>query len=518
MNNTLLFQWLFGGVAVFLYARERFDTPGPMRPTTTFTRYWMARVGYMMATLGLFLILGAATTDLPPGLASQFGMDTQPLDGLPGPVVAALILTSLLPRFPVLNKIDEAVKQWFQRIGNIPLEARELSGRIQSTPLAISPESLALLRPALADLHIEESWLSRVNAPCACPWTRSAVLYAIVKRWPQTPGYSRYVYDQPAQMERITGQIEALSSAGDAALQSFEMTGRPSPDEGEDKRLRKEIDALHRSLCDFIAGGVLQVGLSQRQRLAMLERLGFGAVPEPRSLLSVHEIILLAGLIFIGMLLIPLIASKFISAPLYLNMRVIVMVPMIYAVAIVAAIYPKAAWPIADVHAAEGRPYAGYFASGCLAAAAAFVVSLLLRYLMDFDGNVIDALTSPGWFRKAFLISVDRWPWLLMTFCATIAIAWTADNRFDSPGEEPRSLRVIEGISLAMIFALTQWVVLELLRIYSEPKQTHWNAPLMIIMTGIIGAILGYCVPHLYRTKRTAASRAVMPAGELTTG
>ena len=64
LDHTLLLQWLFGAFVVGLYARDRFDSPHSTRCTTTFTRYWIARVGYIGSMLLLFLVLGGAVTDL----------------------------------------------------------------------------------------------------------------------------------------------------------------------------------------------------------------------------------------------------------------------------------------------------------------------------------------------------------------------------------------------------------------------------------------------------------------------
>ncbi|HLT28232.1 MAG TPA: hypothetical protein VK047_16270, partial [Zeimonas sp.] len=64
MSRTLVLQWILGGVVVWLYALDRFDTPERTRPTTTFLRYWLARVGYVFSMLALFLVLGGAFTDI----------------------------------------------------------------------------------------------------------------------------------------------------------------------------------------------------------------------------------------------------------------------------------------------------------------------------------------------------------------------------------------------------------------------------------------------------------------------
>ena len=78
--------------------------------------------------------------------------------------------------------------------------------------------------------------------------------------------------------------------------------------------------------------------------------------------------------------------------PLAPNMRVLVMVPIIYAIAIVSAIYPKSLFPFASRQLGGHRPVAAYALSGLVAAVAAFVVSLLFRFAFDAEGNVFQAL------------------------------------------------------------------------------------------------------------------------------
>lgn len=515
MNRTLLLQWILGGVVVYLYALDRFDTPGPTRHTTTFLRYWMARVGYVFSMLALFLILGGAFTDLdlePVWRFLQVDTVSEEREATPGPLFAALVLTSLLPHLPYLNKLDEAVKHWFQRIGNIPFEVRELSGRIASTRIELEPEAFAPLRPALAKLGVDESWLLAPEGSLTHRWARAAVLHASIRAWPQSAGYARYVDEQAARFTAIGERIEAMSGLNESTLRELDRNVGGARDEPWRKRLPKDIDELNQSLADFIAGGVLHGALGTRQRHAALARLGFGSIPHPRNVLTVHEVFLVSGLIFFGMLLISLLTRRFVAPePLPPNMRVLIMVPMIYAVAIVAAIYPKAVWPFADMRTVGYRPVAGYAASGALAAAAAFVISLLFRYTLDAPGNLVDALTSYGRFREVLVVTVERWPWLLMVFFATVAIAWAADDCVDAPEAAPRWLRRAEMAGLALTFGLIQWMVAELLSTTAAgPERPGGRVAVMVVTSMLIGATIGYFIPHLYRGK--LAPRASAPA------
>jgi hypothetical protein len=111
------------------------------------------------------------------------------------------------------------------------------------------------------------------------------------------------------------------------------------------------------------------------------EMLGAG---ETRRPLASHDVILFAGLVFLAILFVPLTVRRFFDPlPMPQNLRVLVTVPIVYAIAIVAAIYPKAVWPFAARHPNGERPFAAYAVSGVIAATASFVVSLVFRFAFD---------------------------------------------------------------------------------------------------------------------------------------
>src|SRR5215467_10327239 len=100
-------QWAFGAFIVIFHAHDRFKIPRPMRATTTFWRYWSAWCGYLVATTGVFMLLGGAFGAFDPKtLLDLLGVEGLSFDQLPGPLLSALLLTSLLPHAPVLGKID----------------------------------------------------------------------------------------------------------------------------------------------------------------------------------------------------------------------------------------------------------------------------------------------------------------------------------------------------------------------------------------------------------------------------
>jgi hypothetical protein len=517
-DGALMLQWVFGACIVVFYAVDRFkeprQDPRPARATTTFWRYWSACCGYVVAMLGLFIVLGGGITEIDPHvLLPLIDSSDVPADAktMPGPLLSALLLTSLLPHFPTLGKVDAAVKRWFQRVGNIPYEVRELSSQLREASYQPRPEAMVHIAPVLHEFGVDESWLRESDTTLRHRWARNVAMFAHVQRWEATRGFTSYVDQHRTALPDLRTRIARLADLLDAKTLA-------ELDHDTGSRLaahtRKSIDAglesLEESLCDFIGGGVLDGAWNHARRRDALAQLGFAGLSPARGPLTSHDLVLVAGLVFLAMLFIPLAMRRFVDPqPLAQSMRVLVMVPMIYAIAIVAAIYPKSMWPYAARSPEGDRPFAAYAVCGLAAVAAAFVVSLIFRFVFDQTGNVFQSLSTRGAFAHAWATTTERWPWLLMTFFITVALAWTADNRDPVDAAACTRLRAIEAVSMAAVFAVLQWTVVQFLgaRSAEEAARLAVALPQMMATATTIGALIGWLVPHLHRT------RVRLPAG-----
>ena len=93
------------------------------------------------------------------------------------------------------------------------------------------------------------------------------------------------------------------------------------------------------------------------------------------------------------------------------------------------------------------------------------------------------------------VITSTQWPWLIMAMGATIGIAWVADDWALDPGKEPHWLRWAEAVGLAAFFSLVQWYVAILL--FGHP--TDQQLLRFLLTSAILGAAIGFFVPHRYR-------------------
>jgi hypothetical protein len=505
MNAANLAQWGISSLIVIIYALKRFETPSPARGTTTFVRYSLAKCCYVLSMLLLFILLGGGLTDSAPLLA-LVAKGVAKDASLPGPLYAALLLTALLPNVPILSRVDEWIKQEFQRIGNIPFEVRQLSARLQQTPLELNPNLYPGFHDDLRDAGVDEAWFSLPNDRLEARWSRIVALRLSPNSWRELRGYSAYLADREEQLKDIDERYKALGASLDetGALKGAAATTSIAATLA--RQLRRQITDLNKSLCDFIAGGVLQCEWSRGDREAKLRAIGFPRIDELRNPLGVNEVLLVGSIVFVVMNAIVLAFRSYAPDGLAQALYVAAMVAIIYAVAIVIAIYPKTMWRAADIQHTRSRPFGAYVLSGVVAAVVAFFIAVAFKYVFVTP----DKFIAPDHFRTVLTDTAMKWPWTLMTLGATVSITWAADDHATDPGQEPGWLRWAEAFALAAIFCALQWYVCELL-VGQGFKEYHDGQLQFLLTSTIIGGCIGFLVPHLYRKGNAEARAAQEP-------
>lgn len=120
-------SYVVASVLVTFYAVSRFNTPRTVRSQTTRFQYVASCVAYVASCLGLLMLMTwAFTQKILPLSVLHFGSNgpiPDNLNSLDAALVAALLLTSLLPSFPVVRDFDGAMLRFFHRMGAIPIGA-----------------------------------------------------------------------------------------------------------------------------------------------------------------------------------------------------------------------------------------------------------------------------------------------------------------------------------------------------------------------------------------------------------
>jgi hypothetical protein len=99
---------LVAGLLTAFYAGNRFATPRTVRSETTRFQYFSSYVMYVVSCIGLLMFLSWILAHKPALLGLLYSGTPIPdeLKGLDAPLVAALVLTTLLPSVPVLRDVD----------------------------------------------------------------------------------------------------------------------------------------------------------------------------------------------------------------------------------------------------------------------------------------------------------------------------------------------------------------------------------------------------------------------------
>ena len=115
-------------------------------PQTSRVQFWLSGGAYVVSSIGVFMLLAWAVQHnsslvraLQMGSTTQGGADVTNLDAA---LVAALMLTTLLPNFPVLRDIDAGILRFFYRIGSISFCA-QLWARQMKSAFSFPPDATA---------------------------------------------------------------------------------------------------------------------------------------------------------------------------------------------------------------------------------------------------------------------------------------------------------------------------------------------------------------------------------------
>jgi len=161
------------------------------------------------------------------------------------------------------------------------------------------------------------------------------------------------------------------------------------------------------------------------------------------------------------------------------------MISIIYTSAVAWAVYPKKSWKMAIPKSKQERPVEFYFVAGILAAVTSLVISFIFHFMYEAD------------LQKAWTGIAMRYPWALMSFSTAFAMAFLTDN--ESKGDtrwHGLSQRVIEGLILGCVLVLAATLTILWLK---DVANAGPRFDTLLPMSGVVGFLLGYCIPTWYR-------------------
>jgi hypothetical protein len=502
-------DWLAAMLLVAYFAHARFNTPSKNRSSTTQAQFQFAQIAYILSAIALFGFLAVLLASSPNIVRALFAGAEPPayLTGLSSPLLAGLIMTTLLPKVPGLSQIDAGLLKKFQDMGNIPVAVHQLAGKLAARPLQIDSAAMARIVALIqereacngllpADLNMDGSQPTRHKL------TRMLHIYLQLQGLKLEAGYGRFLrwHEEELQAaEKAVADILEVADAFCALVRKHEARG--SKTEGSPtlqslrKTFSKQVDAVNLQIAELIARAVFLCERSDIARRRRLQAFGLAErdtapypLPPDRvvSVVSMVFVALFVGLAFFGE---PSDGTK---PSLGRPFIIALMVSIIYGIAVTAAILPKHQFAFA-VPGPNGRPIFAYILSGCFGMFGAAIVMMAFRLAMyqEFTAALND-------FKQSY-------PWLGMTFTATVVTAWLCDDYYQQKIVPPW-LRWAEGAIAMVVLALAAWLVHDALLSTRLPNgRPVPDLEQVLTIALIVGFAVGSCVPHWYRKARHTA-------------
>lgn len=498
-------DWIIGGFLVFLYAHGRFHSPPSNIGSTTLFRFHLAACLYYAAAVLLFGFLSVLLSDSPQileGLLVDGDADMEKLKALSSPILAALLMTALLPNTWGLSKVDAWLLHLFQDLGNIPSEVRLWRDRLAASKLRIPEKAVDAMRKKVFESplfsSVKEGYLRFEDDDSPqYRFTRLIYLMTVVDGFKIAPGkYPRVLAQFEDEYLAVRQRFEkAILTATRyfPVVAAYDDADPAAPAIVELKRsFREHCEDAHECVCQLLARGILRSELTQLDRSKKLQALGFDSVEEAAAKLDPNKVLTVLCVVF----LIVLSGIALIKGPGQITgaLYIASMVAVIYGAAVVCALAPKLSWRHADVAELGHRPVWSYLLSGALGVGSAIVVSIMFK---SFNVGFLAALGDIRF----------SWPWYLLTFCVAVTLALFCDNWGGRSTREPRWGRYAEGFGLAVLLAGTFLLARAMFEEIPGLKPDRVPRIQILPVIFLIGFFLGAFVPWWYRSTRTPPPR-----------
>lgn len=507
------FEWYLGTLLILIYAHGRFNRPRTNRVSTTRMRFYAAATAYCVAIFLLYVLIAGALSDpaLVPDLLAALqigGVGDDPLGDLElsGPLVAALVLTVLLPNFPLVAQVDERLLQFFKMLGNIPLEAilqsEQLYRSDAAVPARMRPELQAYVRKRLELSGITENDLAFEDGRESPQgyWTLLLSLILQIDAWHGKRSYVGVFSDLNEEYAHIQTRFEKVTGTGARYFRLLhdlpEGEHRPGPLLMEcGRNFRDQCDELYHELCRFIARGVLKSEWTRTERNRTFAQMGFKSVHQIGETLNPNQVVTLVATLFSMLLIALTLVGSRVGSEMEIQRAffISIMVASIYGAAVVVAVLLKGCWP----RTGRERPVLGYLAAGVTAMASAALLSVIFKSLLFMS------------FQRALLDLSFVYPYFALSFMAAVATSFLCDDYATAPAQAPWFTRWLEGLAAAGALAGTAFFVWRALPNTGMPPQRVPEPEMLLLNTAMIGLVIGVTVPTWYRTalRRRQADR-----------
>lgn len=492
------------GLAVAFFAARRYDTPETNRLSTTQSLFLLSGAGYVIASLAMFSILSEIV--LKPGILSFLGLDDAQkvvAKFSTPPVLAAVILTTLLPNVAVLSAGDAWLLRRFQSWGRIPQGVRNLADSMTQSALVVDLPDLQAWMTSEGDVPNE--LVARVSA--ASTETSRGSLTQVLRLFQQLeklealPAYKKSFRMRQNAWQTMREDFRVFTAQSQAFFVLFDrltqVDGAGADALNQARNRYSDIcQKLYGQLAEFLAQSLLISEGTELRIEYQLQSLGFYIQESTSPPLPVGPFVFMGVAMIVAILAITAVIRPPNSGPLPLAISAL-LIGATKTIGVLAAGLPKLRWAWFRPGADGELPYLGWLAS----AAAAAIVALVFERL---------ALIV-AYHAAAAAFDFEKYPLTPLaptTFAIGVAVAMLCD--VDLHIGQGWIRRVTEGLlcGAAMVTSLV-------ICLYSTiPSLTagQTSAWFPYAFSFVIGFVSGFIAPHLYRRAGGEAPQTQEPA------
>jgi hypothetical protein len=492
-----IFVTLACGLVVALNAGRRYNTPETNRFSTTRALFLFTGAGYVAASLAFFFLLSEIV--LKPGVLTFLGLeDAQKYIAKfsSPPVLAAVLLTALLPNAVIVSTADAWLLRRFQAWGRIPLGIRNLADTLTPNLLPIVESDIAGLRAWInRDGDVPDELGARVSTAQAD--TASGLLTRVLRLYRELEAlrvvsvYAKAFRNWDDAWQTIRADFRIFAAESQAFFVLFDKLSALEGTAGEDAleqardRYHEICRKMHAEIAEFLAQLLLNIegsGLRIRNRL---ESLGF-CIDQPCPPLPIGPFLFMGVMMIIAILgAVAALPPTTRRLPLW---AIAVLIGTTQTMGLISAILPKLRWSAFRPDSRGNPPYLGWLASSSFAG--------VLAFLIDRTATAIAHHTfSAG-------LDFDQYPLSPMgpmAFAISLSIAVICDIDLDFGGGWLR--RITEGMLCGAVMVVGIFICTHLLEI---TPATKGQAPswFPFFFSFSLGFVSGFVAPTIYRQAR----------------
>lgn len=522
----MLIEWIVGCTFIAIFAYQRYNNPDTNRSSTTYFNFIQYFLLYLASLLTIYVVLTAFLDSSPEALSYVLTIATggslhaeleSSLKGMNSPIVAVLILTTLLPILPYFSKIDKALLRFFWDRGHIPIFVITTTEKLMQSSFAIHVGRCREIKDLMTQFNLPEEALQKEpDDSIEYDWTRLAALYIQVSKWSngEESGYRNYMQDQSYTMDEFETSFSLLNSKYLKLIET--KKSEQAVDEEYEQYLRADIRRLLKMMIGFVVRAVFQNEYTEQKRTLKFTDLGFDQTSTSGLNLTPEQLFKVVSLIMLLFIIMGFVKGTFGIGG---SFSLVLINSGNFGAALLCVIALKN-WPqfVPDI-VTRTRPWFYYLLASLLATAVCFFVMFAIRYIE----NMIHGMEPSKNWTLVQDKSLRNSPYLVASFVLAFITAYVADSYACIFGELPKKYRfkdiaIYTGGMFVAAILVYNWlhgivlveptkdacpIEMAVDKCWLKDSFLTTNFFFLTLEFMVLGAAIGALVPFWYRTNRS---------------